>query len=245
MLITAHATWLAVLGPSGFWAALQQWQALIGAVAAVAAVLIALRNMTTRTLRQNEQMEEQRRSRKRAAVRAVLPVALAEVSAYSERSARGLRALLDRCNDARLPKDTAPEGLVAPLPTHAFKILADFIEYSDTLDVSIVQSTIALLQLHDSRLRRLVQNNRDPSSEISVGEIDLVNGIIDAAAVYAGAGAVYGYARRRETELPRKLPWNAVRNALRTFWTEEHPAVYDTVKRREDRSAGPFEDHDL
>jgi hypothetical protein len=224
---------------AGFLTVLQQWQTLVGAMVAIAAALIAVAN-TTRTLRQNKQLERQRRNRKHDAIRAVLPIALAQISDYAEHSARGLNELVGHCDGETLPQATAQRGLIEPLPSDTLETLTDFIEYSDDLDVSIVVSTTTWIQIHDSRVRSLVKRNREPAGVV---RSNLESSIIDAASIYAGAGAVYDYARRRGTKLPRTLTWDAVRNALRnmSFWDDQHPRLYEDVARRERLSPGPFE----
>ncbi len=126
-----------------FWAGLQQWQTLVGATVAIAAAIIALFN-TTRTLRQNQNLETERRKRKHAALRAMLPLALAKVSEYSEQSAHDLKELLNRCDtNEALPKGVISRSLIQPLPSETLKVLADFIEYSDSINASILESTVA------------------------------------------------------------------------------------------------------
>jgi hypothetical protein len=51
--------------------------------------------------------------------------------------------------------------------------------------------------------------------------------IIDAASIFAGAAAVYDYARRRQDRLPHTVLWEAVGHALTNmrFWEDEHPRL--------------------
>jgi hypothetical protein len=239
MLIVVLTVWLGIFGPlqDGFWNGLQKWQTLVGATVALIAAGFAIWN-TTRSLRQNKQFEEQRRTRKHAALRAVLPLALSQVSEYAERSAHALDDLASRCSGGALPRMAASGDLVQPLPSDTLKTLTDFIEYSDNLDVAVIESTIAWIQIHDARLRSLVKRNRTQR----VIRAELEARIIDAASIAAGAGTVYEYARRQETQLQHTLPWAAVRNALGSmrFWENEHPELYAILSGREQRSAGPF-----
>jgi hypothetical protein len=231
--------------PDDFAAWLQNWQTLAGAIVASivasTAVSIAFHN-TTRSLRHAEELETRRRSRKHAALRAVLPLALAQVIHYAEGSAHALDELVRECSDRTLPPMTAPESLVQPLPSETLKTLADFIEYSDVMDVRIVEDTVAWIQIHDSRLRSLVERNRDPSGLQLVFRPEIRSREIDAAYIYAGAAAVFDYARRRQEQLPRTVSWEAVRNVLISnmqLWDNELETL---VKAREDRRPdGPFE----
>jgi hypothetical protein len=243
MLIVLLTVWLGVAGPmpSELLAWLQKWQTLAAASVALFAAYIAFRN-TTRSLAQAEKLETFRRSRKHAALRAVLPLALAQVSNYAERSARALNELVGNCTGETLQAMTAPESLVQPLPPDTLKTLADFIEYSNG-DVGIIADTVAWIQIHDSRLRGLVEANRDPSQTRVVVRTEIEARIIDAASIYAGATAVFDYARRRESQLPPRLSWDAVGGALRNMrlWDDEHPRLWEILARRERLSAGPFE----
>ncbi|HUD85501.1 MAG TPA: hypothetical protein VMR17_03560, partial [Xanthobacteraceae bacterium] len=138
ILIVLIAISLDIVGlvPDSFVAWLQRWQTLAAAGVASVAAYIAFQN-TTRSLRQAERLENNRRNRKHAAVRAVLPLALSQVSAYAERSARALNELVGQCEDEALPARTAQENLVGPLPSETLEALADFIEYSDTANVTV------------------------------------------------------------------------------------------------------------
>jgi hypothetical protein len=224
----------------GFWAGLQQWQTLVGAMVAIGAAIIAFAN-TTRTLRKTKQLEYDRRNRRHSALRAMLPLALAKVSDYAQQSAYALNELVNRCDtNEALPAGRISRSFIQPLPSDTLKALADFIEYSDRIDSSIIESTVAWIQIHDSRLHDLLKRNSEAGGVV---RSHLESRIIDAAAIYAGAGAVYDYARRRQTELPHTITWEAVRAALRNmnFWDEKFPQLYDDVQRRERLSAGPFE----
>jgi hypothetical protein len=242
MLIVLLGVWLGIVGPmpDGFAAWLQKWQTLAAATVASIAAYVAFQN-TTRSLQHAEGLEKHRRSRKHASLRAVLPLALAQVTGYAARSAYALNELVNKCNGEVLPLRAASETLIEPLPSETLKTLADFIEYSDTVDVGVLESTVARIQIHDSRLRALVDNNHDASGTRSVVRAQIEALIIDAASIYAGATAYFNYGRRRQTELPRTLLWDAVRGALRNmrFWDDEHQRLHALVTRLENVSAGP------
>jgi hypothetical protein len=244
MLILLLGVWLGVFGPmpDGFTKSLQGWQTLIAAVVAAVAVIVAFKN-TDRSLAHAERLEANRRRRKHAAVRAVLPLALSQVIAYAERSARALNDLVSKCEGETLPAGAATENLIEPLPPETLKSLADFIEYTDTTTVEVLESTIAWIQIFDSRVRALVQHNNDPAQTWVVVRTEIENLIIDAATVYAGVASGFDYARRRRAQMPTELLWDAVIGALRNmrFWDDQHPRVYQIVERRRSRSVGPFE----
>jgi hypothetical protein len=228
--------------PDSFTGWLQKWQTLAAAGVASIAAYIAFRN-TTRSLNHSESLEKNRRTRKHAAVRAVLPLALSQVVAYAERSTRALDELVSQCEGEVLPSGAAPESLAEPLPSETLTALADFIEYSDAVNVAVLEATVAWIQIHDSRLRSLVQDNHDPSQNHIVVRTEIEGRIIDAASVYAGAGSFFDYARRRSQKVPSVLTWDVVTRALRNMrlWDEEHPRLYEIISRREAISAGPFE----
>jgi hypothetical protein len=138
---------------------------------------------------------------------------------------------------------TAPKGLAQPVPSDALETLAGFIEYSDTVDVQILENTVAWIQIHDSRVRGLVRSNREPAGPHLVLRMDIQGSIIDAASIYAGVAVNYEYARRRSEQIPHILSWAAVIAALRNmrFWDEDHPQLLAIIAGREQNSAGPFE----
>ncbi len=244
LIIVLLVVWLGIIGPmpGGFSSWLQSWQTLAAALVASIAAFIAFRN-TSLTLKQSEKLESHRRNRKHAAIRAVLPLALAQVTNYAARSVHALNNLVNLCVDESLPVEIAPKELAEPLPSETLKSLAEFIEYSDSIDVSILESTVAAIQIHDSRMRSLVQDNQDPSSGRVILKIEIENYIIDAASIYAGAASAFDYARRRQPHLPTTLPWDSVRGALRNmrFWDEHFTALYEALDRLEMTSSGPFE----
>jgi hypothetical protein len=229
-----------LLGEFSKW--LFRWQTLVAALVASVAAYIAFQN-TTRTLKHSERLENNRRNRKHAAVRAVLPLALAQVTAYGERSARDLNELVNKCNGESLPSKTAPASIAEPLPSETLETLSEFIEYSDSVNVEIIEATVAWIQIHDSRIRGLFYDNHDPSGDHVVVRTEIEGRIIDAASIYAGASAVFDYARRRQSQLPRTLSWDAVRRALRNmrFWDGDHPRLYAILEKREIKTVGPFE----
>jgi hypothetical protein len=110
------------------------------------------------------------------------------------------------------------------------------------VDVSVIEATVAWIQIHDSRLRSLVLRNYDSSGSTGIVRAEIEARIIDAAAIYAGAASFFNYARRREAEPPRTLSWDAVGAALRNmqFWDDEHPRLYAILRRHENASTGPF-----
>jgi hypothetical protein len=173
----------------------------------------------------------------------VLPLALAQVTGYAERSAHALNELVGKCVDEALPAEAVPANIVEPLPSDTLKTLAEFIEYSDAVDVGVIEATVAWIQIHDSRMRSMVQDNHDPSESHIIVRMEIEGRIIDAASIYAGAAAAFDYARRRQALLPEELSWDAVGAALRNmrFWDEEHPRLYEALARRATLSNGPFD----
>jgi hypothetical protein len=207
--------------------AVQPWQALAGALVAILAAVLAFRN-TSRSLEQTEEQETRRRKRKHAAIRAVLPLSLAQVSHYAAQSARALDELLRNHPNGPLPPNSMAQTLVQSLPAETLKTLADFIEYSDApLNVGVVEDTVASIQIHDSRLRELVGRNNDPAGPGVVPRYNLMGGMIDAAAIFAGASAVFDYARRQQEQLPPIVSWQAVRNALHVIqiWNDQYETL--------------------
>lgn len=248
LLIGLLGVWLGIFGPlpEAVPAWLHHWQALIAAtvastVASIAA-FVAFQN-TSRSLAHAEGLEVNRRIRKHAAVRAILPLALSQMNAYAANSARSLKDLISKCDGETLPGGTAPDSLVQILAPETLETLTDFIEFTDAGSLTVLEATVAWIQIHDSRMRRLVQDNTDPSTSSLVLKTELEGRIIDSASIYAGASVYFNYARRRETDLPIGLTWDNVRDALRNmrFWPEQHPRLYEIIDRREKVSDGPFQ----
>ena len=244
MLIALLCVWLGIFGPlpDSFTRSLQGWQTLIAAVVAAVAVIVAFKN-TDRSLAHAERLEANRRRRKHAAVRAVLPLALSQVIAYAERSAWALNDLVSKCKGETLPSGVVPESLIEPLPSETLKSLADFIEYTDATSVEVLESTVAWIQIFDSRMRALAQHNNDPAKTWVVVRTEIEGLIVDAATIHAGAASAFDYARRRRAQMPTGLLWVAVIGALRNMrlWEDEYPRVHQIVDGRQSKSTGPFQ----
>jgi hypothetical protein len=130
---------------------------------------------------------------------------------------------------------------VSPLPSDTLRTLADFIEYSN-MNVLVLEDTVAWIQIHNARVRNIVESNHNQSGTRIVVRLEIVGSVIDAAMIYAGAGAMMAYSRRQKKCLPQVVSWQEVRVGLINIgvWNDEHETL---VKRREDdkeSSGGAF-----
>ncbi len=218
--IVAFAQWL-------YW-----WQTLAAALVALLAAALAFHN-TNRTLRQAAEQETVRLERKHAAQRAVLPIGLAQVLDYAQSSARALDQLAIQCEHThlqQLTRNTAPQALIQRRPPETLKALADFIEYSDTLNVVVLEDTVGWMQIHNSRVRRLVERNRDPTQIVVrteiMGSVDLRQLVsLPTGVPHHGSGARVKHRRI-------DVSWQEVRAALLNIGvvTDQYEAI---VTRRE------------
>lgn len=240
ILIALFASWLSIFGPisNGFGAWLHDWQTLVAALVAIVAAGVAFHN-TTRSLNQAEELEKRRRSRKLAAIRAVLPLALAKITEYAARSARNLDRLVEVCVGRELPPNSAQESLITPLPSETLKALTEFIEYSDEIDISIAELTVGLIQIHDARIRDLIDANRDQTGQRGVAKESIMGCVIDAASIYAAASAMFGYARQFQNHLPTTVSWEYV-NELILFMPLDQD-YEPLINQRQKFCTGPFE----
>jgi hypothetical protein len=133
---------------------IEPWQTSIGAVIALCAAGLAFWN-TTRTLRNSEKLEIQRRRQKQIALRAVLPLALSEIAGYAVSVGRTLSELHSSCVDGVLVHASAVPVTFDTAPRVVISILADFIEYSDQLDVQLFAHLIRRIQVQQARLGAL------------------------------------------------------------------------------------------
>ena len=209
---------------------------------ALIAATIAYWN-TNRSIEHSETLETRRRQQKQTALRVMLPLALSQVGAYAQQTAKALQALVASCDNETLPFDTVQTDFVKPLPSDILKSLAEFIEYSDDMNVDVIASTVAMIQIHDSRLRGIFQDNHDQSRSRVIVRSDLERSIVDGAIIYAGGSSGFNYARRRQDSWPNESTWDEVIRALRNigFFDDEHPRLHEDVERRATQSRGPFE----
>ena len=229
--------------PEGVAKWIRDWQTLIGATIAVVAAYIAFRN-TRLTLALTQKLETHRRERKHASLRATLPLALSQIGNYGEETAKALQGLIGACRNEALPVGTINAlTFLRPVPSEALKSMAEFIEYSDDVETGVLASTIALIQIHNSRLHAMVRDNDDASRTHIITRSNIEGYIIDAATISAGAASAFDYVRRRSDELSGELLWDAVGGALRNlgFWDDQHPRLFEIIAGRERRSRGPFE----
>jgi hypothetical protein len=248
LLIVLLGVWLGILGPlpNGVAGWIQTWQTLLAATVAATiasiAAFVAFQN-PSRSLAHAENLEVNRRQRKHAALRAVLPLALSQLNAYAEKSVGALNQMLAECHGPVLPTGIATSAHIEPLPSETLKTLAEFIEYADAGNVDVLESTVARIQIHDSRMRQLVRDNNDPSNTHVVTRTEIRNRMVDAASIYAGASSFFNYARRRDSNFPVTVSWDEVSAALRQMrhWPDENPELHEVIGRRETSSSGPFE----
>ena len=173
----------------------------------------------------------------------MLPLALTQISDYAERSARALDSLVKKCVEELLPPMVASEDVIQKLPAETLKTLSEFIEYSDTVSTTLIEETVSRIQIQDSRLRSLLDDNLDPSEPRLILKTEIQGNIIDAASIYAGTAAVYDFARRLQDQLPPTISWEAVRGALRNmrFYDDEYPELHALLNEREKHTKGPFD----
>src|SRR5262249_40269815 len=159
------------------------------------------------------------------------PLALSQIAAYAEETTRNLQTLITRCSGETLPPNAFSALLIKPVPSDTLKSLSDFIEYSDAVNIDVLASTVALIQIHDSRLRSMYRDNNDPSTTTVILRSNLESSIIDGATIYAGAVSGFAYARRIEDRLPTELLWEAITRALRNmrFWDDEYPRLHEVI----------------
>lgn len=188
LLIGLLGVWLGIFGPLpvGVSSWLHHWRSLIAAtiastIASIAAY-VAFQN-TSRSLHHAEGMEKNRRERKHAAVRAVLPLALSQVNSYAAKTAQLLNEVVGKCDNETLPHGTATDSLIQVLAPEALETLTDFIEFTDGESLEVLEATVAWIQIHESRMRRLVQDNNDPSTSLLVLRNELEERINALAAI--------------------------------------------------------------
>lgn len=236
--------WLGILGPmpSGIAQWINDWQNLIAAIIAIGAAGLAYRS-ATQQLAQNDEQERNRRSRKHASVRAMLPLALSQVIEYAQNSAFALVDLVPLCQAGGLPRNSPTNNLPQPLPHGTMTVLAEFIEYSDDIDASLVETMVAWIQIHDARVRGLIYDNQDPTGTAVVVRLNIEGSIIDAASIYSAAAALFEYARRHASEPPIEITWENVRNAFANMrlWDQNHPRLYQIIDQRAVHTSGPFD----
>lgn len=244
MLIVVLTAWLGILGPlpADVSEGINKWQNLIAALIAVGAAWSAYRT-ATRQIKQNDLQEKNRRRRKHASVRAVLPLALSQTSEYAQKSTYALIKLIQFCKDETLPPNSQTTDLRQILPNETLQVFAEFIEYSDDIDTSLIETLVTQIQIHDSRVRGINRDKDDPNLMEFIKKNYIGELIIDAASIYAAAGAMFEYARRREKQPPTTVIWENVRSALRNMgiWEDKYQKIYKIIDRKEIITKGPFD----
>ena len=246
-MIALVTTWLGIWGPlfedgyaRGFLSVVQNWQTLIAALIALAAAIVAWKN-TTRQVRHAAELEQTRRSRKQIALRATLALNLSSLTDYASRSTQGLDRLLTQCVGAALPGSGVFVPEFTEVPEKIVSALAEFIEFSESLDVTLFQELLARLQIHHARTRSLWSEINVEGNSITKIRIESL--IIDAASIHAAAGATFNYARRKTEDIPSMISWEDVNNALSNLriWDHDYPEIHRAIERRLEKSTGPWE----
>lgn len=225
--------------------AIKPWQPLIGSILAIAAALLATlfawKNVG-RQIQHAGNLEKQRRSRKQMSVRAVLPLALSAISDYAQGIAQALHGLLEQCVGGSLPVHIkVVVGNFPSTPIDTIRNLAEFIEYSDDLDINLFENLLARIQILSARVRDLAADIDDPDHGQTILARWIETNIIQTASIYAGVAQAYGYARRRTEDLPNDVTWDNVRHALRSMrlYDDIVPTVFKIIDERSEQSSGP------
>jgi hypothetical protein len=224
--------------------AIRPWQTLIGAVVAVSAAffaaLIAWKNVG-RQIRQAADLEKQRRSRKQIALRAVLPLSLSAISEYGEQVTQAFHNLLGQCVEGSLPHIGVQVPPFPEAPSSTIEALAEFIEYSDTLNIQLFENLLSRIQVLSARTRALLSDIANANDVQIITSYWIETNMIQAASVYAGAARAYDYGRRRSNDLPTDVSWDGVRQALRNMrmYDDDIPRVYEIIDRLAQQSDGP------
>jgi hypothetical protein len=221
-----------------FWDTIEPWQSLMGAMVALCAAGIAVWN-TTRSLRNAEKLELQRRLQKKVSLRAVLPLALSEISGYAITNGETLSGLYNACVNGVLVHAGLSVPTFGGVPSDVIAAFANFIEYSDNLDVQLLVRLLRRIQVHQARTRSLADNIRRQHGSTGAYQIQLL--MIDCAAIYAGAAVAFDYARGEEEVLPKDIIWKNVRSGLNNMglWKAQMPSVHQIIDRLEVKSEGP------
>lgn len=189
---------------------------------------------TTRSISHARQLDKEKRTRKHAALRAVLPLALSDITQYAAKTSVGLIRLINLCENEVAPKiAVARELQIEAVPSSSIDELAEFIEYSEARDAEVLEATLARIQIHDARLRRLLESAASDQGVVTRHNLESL--VVDAAIVYAGASSFFAYARRSAEHPPVELSWEIVYKALinMNVWPEAYGRVHENVARRE------------
>jgi hypothetical protein len=233
------ASWLvwAILNDHGWLNSLKEWQTLAGAFVASIAIVVTIVNARN-SLSHAEKLEVRKRAQKLAAIRAILPHTLDEISTYARSSARTLDRIFTEHQGNLLPAHAIKSIMFKAPPKEALQALTEFIEYADTINVEVIEATVAWMQIHAARVRELCENSQDPERPIL--RVNLIHRILDAGAIFAGAASVFDYARRRSNVIPTTVPWDYVQNCLHTMGLFNND--YETeIERSAALSSGPFD----
>lgn len=235
--VCIFGAWVAAMAPLPTNAVefLQKWQTSIAAIVALSAAWIAHKN-TSRTLQQNNELERQRRGGKQASSRATLPLALSQVTKYSLDTAKWLNALVSASSDGVYPCDHPNVDGPEPLDEKVIGRLCEIIEYSDGIDVRLVEYLIAWVQIVDDRTRALGQRRG------SIGIYEINGYIIDSMLLNACAASLYRYGRRQEATMPADISWNEVRRALLLLEDRINKPedLHEIINMREKVNSSPF-----
>lgn len=221
-----------------FVAWLKDWQTLVAGGLAIVAAFIGGHFIMVQ-VRLAERQENDRRARAYAAARATMPLALSSISEYALACGRTLRVLHMQAAEETIPHQTA----AVQFPTLPVEVISDFQNLiATTVDPAVGEvfaRLLASLQVQAARLRS-VQSNLAPDapSAVMVVSAELEDRILDAAGLFARAGALFEFARGLSDVPPlefkpgdRKLAMH-----LMGFYDYEQARLYETADRRSDFS---------
>lgn len=173
-----------------------------------------------------DQREILQRRRKSIAARAVMPAALAQICQYAEKCTEKLKELYTADGTARVLAGSFP---VPDFPTDSIGILKECVEYAEENDARRIADCIRKLQIHHSRISRLLQ--RSTLQPLIPHVFD--NSIVDTIDLHAYCSSLYAYARiEKQYELSIKDDELILSSCVAcNIYTEDYPGVFEIMKR--------------
>jgi len=176
-----------------------QWETLATGFAAVVVAWVTVSKLNEQ-IRQTDRLAQDQRQRRARAARAVLPLALAEIGDHALACIQGLYALRpyfqtdgapERSEDSPAP----PKWKQPNLPENLLSVLKECIEFEDAPQVGALTDLVRHYQIQNTRLSEDLARLQISDGVRLTLWANIERAMIDAAELYARAGALLPFAR--------------------------------------------------
>jgi hypothetical protein len=209
------------------------WETLLTGAMALAGA-IATVHWIQRQIDQAREQEADRIERALFAARATMPAALADIVKFAAQGLIALKRIPQASQYRTLIK--LPEGWTAPplpsVPSYAVEVIRACIETADTDTREQMADLLRHLQICNSRLRGVFEEEFVPGSRYALGVHEMHAHLADFVELHLRSDQMISYARGETASIENAATMDAMVRRSIFSGLEHYPGYLDEVRRR-------------